>query len=86
MVPASLMCCQGHGDIPVLPLLRAMALLGLSFHVVLCLSGQGLTWVRHRYGDERDVGFGAGEGLQVDGTLSHNFLILPFSVITITRF
>lgn len=86
MVPAGLMCHQGHGDVPVLPLLRAMVLLGLSFHVVLCLSGQWLTWVRHHYGDERDTGFRAGEGLQVNGTLSHNFLILPFPVIMITCF
>lgn len=85
-VPTRLICGQGHGGIPLLPSLRVMALLGLLFRVVLCLSGCGLTRVSHCHGEERDAGFRAGEGLQVDGTLSRNLLILPFSVITIIGF
>jgi len=54
-VPAGLICGQVHGDIPVLPSLRVMALLGLSFCVVLCLSGHGLTWVSHHHREERDM-------------------------------
>lgn len=79
VVPTGLTCGQGHGDIHVLPSLRLSwgSCLGKS---TACLV---VGWhVHHHHGEEREAGFRVGEELQVNGTLSCNLLILPFSVLT----